>query len=429
MFNSLITTKKQKKHNKGYKDMILGIFGKCKDIFKETLNKLKGSDRRVALASVSEVIGNGGKSIVAKEFNVSRDTIRKGLHELNSGFKIVDAFNARGRKPVEEKLPCLIEDIKDIVDSQSQTDPNFKTTRIFTRMTVKEVRKQLIKQKDYEDKELPTNQTLNNKINKMGYHLKKVRKVKPLKKIKQIDAIFENLKKVHTENQSKDNVVRLSIDTKDRVKIGEFSRGGSSRVTVKAGDHDFGDDYLTPFGILDLTHDHVEFIFTNSKVTADFMVDCLETYWLKSGYLDSKDTLLLNADNGPENSSCRTQFMKRMMEFSAKYNVKVILAYYPPYHSKYNPIERVWGRLEQHWNGDLLDTYEAVLGFASSMTWNGKNPSIILTEKLYETGKKVKKKIMKLYETALESAVGIEKWFVTLKPEKCEEVLGVEIKV
>ena len=155
-------------------------------------------------------------------------------------------------------------------------------------MTVKEIRKQLIKQNNYEDEELPTHQTFVNKLNGMGYHLKKVRKVKPLKKIAQTDKIFENLKKVHGENQSKNNVLRPSIDTKDRVKIGEFSRGGSSRVTVKAGDHDFGGDYLTPFGILDLTHDHVGLIFTSSKVTADFMVDSIETYWLKSGYLNGE---------------------------------------------------------------------------------------------------------------------------------------------
>ena len=409
--------------------MLLDIFGKCNDIIKETLNKLKGSDRRVALASVSEVIGKGGQSILAKEFNVSRDTIRKGTHELKAGITIVDAFNARGRKPIEKKIPNLIRDIKDIVDSQSQTDPNFKTTRIFTRLTVKEVRKQLIFKKGYRDQDLPTHQTLNNKINEMGYHLKKVRKLKPLKKIAETDAIFENLKKVHDEFKSKNNVLRLSIDTKDRVKVGDFSRGGSSRVIVKAGDHDFGGDYLTPFGILDLTHDQVELIFTNSKVTSDFMVDSIETYWLKSGHLNGKDTLLLNADNGPENSSHRTQFMKRMMEFSVKYNVTVILAYYPPYHSKYNPIERVWGRLEQHWNGDLLDTNEAVLGFARSMTWKGKNPLVTFTEKIYESGEKVKKKVMELYETGIERAKGLEKWFVTLKPEKCKKALDMEIKV
>ena len=409
--------------------MILGIFGKCKDIFKETLNKLKGSDRRVALAKVSVVIGRGGQSFVAKEFKVSRDTVRKGHHELRTGITIVDAFNARGRHAIEKILPDLIEDIKNIVDSQSQTDPDFKTTRLFTRMTVKEIRKQLIKEKNYRDEELPTHQTFNNKLNGMGYHLKKVRKVKPLKKIEQTDAIFENLKKVHDDSQFKNNVLRLSIDTKDRVKVGDFSRGGYSRAIVKAGDHDFGGDYLTPFGILDLTHDHVELIVTNSKVTSDFMVDSIETYWLKSGHLNGKDTLLLNADNGPENSSRRTQFMKRMMEFSVNYNVTVILAYYPPYHSKYNPIERVWGRLEQHWNGDLLDTNEAVLGFAGSMTWNGKNPRVTFTEKTYESGKKVSKKVMELYEAGIERAKGLEKWFVTLKPEMCKKALDMEIKV
>lgn len=118
-----------------------------------------------------------------------------------------------------------------------------------------------------------------------------------------------------------------------------------------------------------------------------------------------------------------------MIEFSAKHNVKIILVYYPPYHSKYNLIERVWGRLEQHWNGDLLDTKEAVLGFARSMTWKGKNPEVTFTEKVYETGKKVTKKVMKVYETALERAEGLENWFVTLNPEKCKEVLAMEMEV
>lgn len=409
--------------------MIHNFFGKCKEIFIENIAQLRGSSRRIALAKVSETIGKGGQSIVAKEFNVSRDTIRKGLHELKSGINIVDAFNARGRKSIEERLPNLVSDIKDLVDCQSQTDPSFNTTRLFTRITVKEVRNQLVKQKCYVEKELPTNQTLNNKINKMGYKLKKVRKVKPLKKIEETDKIFENLKKVHDENKSKDNVVRISIDTKDRVKVGDFSRGGRSRIAIKAGDHDFGGEYLTPFGILDLTKDSLELIFTETKATSDFMVDCIEAYWLKSGYWYSKDTLIINADNGPENSSRRTQFVKRIIEFSSTYNVKVILAYYPPYHSKYNPIERVWGSLEQHWNGDILDTNDAVLGFARSMTWKGKNPFVTLTQNVYETGKKVAKDIMEIYETAMDRAEGIEKWFVTILPHKCKEVLDMEIKV
>ena len=409
--------------------MILNMSGKCKEIFIETINQLRGSNRRIALANVSKSIGKNGQSTVVNEFHVSRDTIRKGLHELKTGAPIIDAFHARGRKPIEEKLPNLIADIKDIIDCQSQTDPSFKTTRLFTRITVKEVKNQLIQQKKYTEKELPTNQTINNTINKMGYTLKKVRKVKPAKKIEQTDAIFENLKKVHDENKSKNNVIRLSIDTKDRVKMGEFSRGGKSRVLVKARDHDFGGKYLTPFGILDVTNDRLVLLFTKTKVTADFMVDSIESYWVANGYCHNKDTLILNADNGPENSSRRTQFMKRIMEFSVKYNVKVILAYYPPYHSKYNPIERVWGRLEQHWNGDILDSEEAVLGFAKSMTWKDKHPLVTLIEKTYETGKKVGKEIMALYETAMDRMEGIEKWFVTILPRKCKEMFDMEIKV
>jgi hypothetical protein len=409
--------------------MIHNILEKCKDIFIDSINKLKGSDRRIAIAKVSKAIGKGGQRIVSKEFNVSRETIRKGTHELESGIRIVDAFNARGRKKVEERLSNLLKDIKDIVDFESQTDPSFKSTRLYTRLTVKEVRNQLIAQKQYKDEELPTNATLNTKINELGYKLKKVRKVKPLKKIEQTDAIFQNLKKVHSENKGKDNVVRISIDTKDRVKIGAFSRGGFSRINIKAGDHDFGNDYLTPFGILDVTIDKLEYVFTQTKITADFMVDAIENYWLESGYQYSKDTLIINSDNGPENNSRRTQFMKRIIEFSAKYNVKVILAYYPPYHSKYNPIERAWGILEQHWNGSILDSVESVLRFAGSMTWKGKKPFVKFTEKIYETGKKVEKEVMTIYESMIDRAEGIEKWFVTINPDKCKEVFDMEIKV
>lgn len=145
--------------------------------------------------------------------------------------------------------------------------------------------------------------------------------MKPLKKIKQTDAIFDNLYNVHHENQSKSNVVRLSIDTKDRVKVGPFSRGGRSRGDMQAADHDFSNDHLTPFGILDVTNDHLELTFTETKATADFMVDCIEAYWIKQNVQHNVDTLIINADNGPENSSRRTQFMKRIIEFAATYDI------------------------------------------------------------------------------------------------------------
>ena len=408
--------------------MIHNIFKDYKDIFIDSINKLKSSDRRIALARVSKAIGKGGQRVVAKVFKVSRDTIRKGTHELESGISIVDAYNARGRKKAEEKLPNLLEDINDIVDCQSQTDPDFKTRRLFTRITVQEVRKQLIETKGYKLEDLPTLQTLNTKINNMGCTLKKVMKTKPLKKIPETNMIFENINSVRSKYKNDTTTVMISIDTKDRVKLGNFSRNGKCRYLVEAADHDFSNEFITPFGILDLTDNTVELKFTQSKVTPDFMVDSIQDFWTKKGYNKSKERLVIFADNEPENSSRRTQLMKRIIEFSAKNNVEIVLTYYPPYHSKYNPVERVWGVLEKHWNGNILDSIETTLKFAATMTWKGKNPTVELVGKVYATGKTVKKDIMNIYEQMIERSKKIGKWSVTINPEKCKEALNMEIK-
>ena len=405
--------------------MVPHWFHTCKDILQEALAALIGSKKRMVLAQLSKKVGRGGAVLVARTFQVSRNTIAKGRKEVESGVAMADLSHQRGRLRAEEKLPNLLKDIQAIVDSQSQTDPSFKTEKLYTRLTVKEIRKQLIQEKGYTDEELPTLQTMNTKVNQLGYTLKKVKKAKPLKKIEQTDAIFSKLKETHEKTKDQSNVVRISIDTKDRVKIGHFSRNGSSRVAVKAADHDFSTAFVTPFGILDVTADQVALSFTQTKVTADFMVDAIERYWISSGYAANKDidTLLLNSDNGPENSSRRTQFIKRMVEFAARYEVKIILAYYPPYHSKYNPIERVWGRLEQHWNGALLQDEETVYAFARTMTWKGKHPVISVVEQVYETGKKLNKKAMDVYETWIDRDTTIGKWFVTLRSEKCKKAL------
>lgn len=105
-------------------------------------------------------------------------------------------------------------------------------------------------------------------------------------------------------------------------------------------------------------------------------------------------TLVINQDNGPENNYRRTQFMKRIVDFAQKYQLNIRLAYYPPYHSKYNPIERTWAVLENHWIGSILDEIETALNFASNMTWKGQHPIVKLVTKTYETGIKLTKKAM-----------------------------------
>lgn len=152
-----------------------------KAIYIETAKVLKGSERRVFMARIVNALGYGGQSLAAKELGWCRNTIRKGMSELESGLAIADNFAARGRKKAEEKLPNLLEDISAIVDGQSQTDPTFQTTRLYTRLSAAQVRQQLITEKGYTDKELPCEETIRVKLNNLGYKLRVVQKSRPQK--------------------------------------------------------------------------------------------------------------------------------------------------------------------------------------------------------------------------------------------------------
>lgn len=210
------------------------------------------------------------------------------------------------------------------------------------------------------------------------------------------------------------------MDAKAAVLIGYFSRGGKSRVPVKALDHDFGDHKIIPFTIFLPDHDQTYLYFTTSRVTSDFIVDCLEDFWSQEQEnFPQVETLLINQDNGPENHSRRTQFMKRITDFSDNNRTNLQLAYYPPYHSKYNPAERVWALLENKWNGSLLDSVDTVLKFSQNMTWNGHNPvAVKLVTKVYEKGKKLTSKQMNKLEERFFRLPGLAKWFVRIEPIK-----------
>lgn len=381
-------------------------------------DKLPGNLSRIFKAKVVDVLGAGGQRKAERELGWNRKTIRKGQREVENGESQKDNFSARGRKKAEKHLPNLLDDIRDIVEPTSQADPTFRTTQLYTPLTAEEVRRRLIEDKGYSDEELPCIRTIRTKLNDLDYHPQKVAKSKPVKKIAETDAIFEQVHRVNREADETEGVVRLSIDAKAKIKVGSFSRGGKSRQGVTGSDHDFGSkETLTPVGIFLPAYDELFLYFTKGPVTADLIVDALEWLWPTLKERFKPNTLVLNLDNGPENNSHRTQFIKRLVEFAIEYRVTIRLAHYPPYHSKYNPVERVWAVLENHWNGELLNTVEKVLGLARTMKWRGKQPATVeLVEKIYEKGVKLSKKAMKAYESTLERLPGLEKWFVDIRP-------------
>jgi hypothetical protein len=322
---------------------LMELTGTLKGVFTEIAKTLKGSARRVFKARIVKALGKGGQRRAEAELGWNRRTIRKGTRELESGFQCYDNFAARGRKPAEEHLPNLLEDIKAIADAESQTDPTFKTTRLYIRLSAVEVRKQLIEQKGYSDEELPCEETIRTKLNKLDYHPKKVKKSQPLKKIPETDAIFEQLKKTNAETDADETALRLSVDAKGTVLLALLSRGGFNRLEVKALDHDFRpDEKVTPVGVFLPQYNELYIFLVTGSVTSDAIADCIHAVWtMITNRFPLVQTLVINQDNGPDCHSRRTQFMHRMTQLADEFQLNIQLAYYPPYHSKYNPIALV----------------------------------------------------------------------------------------
>ena len=214
---------------------------------------------------------------------------------------------------------------------------------------------------------------------------------------------------------------RLSMDGKATVKLGAFSRDGKTRGEYKARDHDFGgpEQYL-PCGIVDEESAQLSVTFGSAAKTSDCIVDTLTAWWqgLPAQEHRAIARVQLKMDNGPESSGVRTQFRHRMVQLVDTIGKPIQLLYYPPYHSKYNPIERCWGILELHWNGTQLRTVDTMWEWAQSMTWKGSKPVVKLSRKVYATGVPLGKTARQAVEARLVRNPLLPKWDILIHPAR-----------
>src|SRR3954469_12808868 len=159
--------------------------------------------------------------------------------------------------------------------------------------------------------------------------------------------------------------------------VGGKTRTNADGEVAKGWDHDPPAKVkLVPFGILMVASGALMLIF-GSHETSDTWVDALRMWWgLVKADLGHIKRLVIYLDNGPKNSGRRTQFLRRMVEFCDWSGLEIHLVYYPPYHSKYNPIERCWSALEQKWGGSLLNSLKVILQQARRMRWRKKHPVV-----------------------------------------------------
>lgn len=212
-------------------------------LLRSAAHRLTGYERRQFIAEVTRTLCDGNPRVSERLFGWGRHTVALGLREADSGVRCLENFHARGRKPSEQLNPQLAEDIRALVEPKSQTDPQFKSTLQYTRITAAAVRKALIEVHKYRSEELPGERALQNILKRMGYRLRRIQKTKPLKKVKQTDAIFANVQQAHAEAQQAPETLEISVDTKAKVSFGEYSREGETRSdsageVPPAWDHD-----------------------------------------------------------------------------------------------------------------------------------------------------------------------------------------------
>ena len=195
-------------------------------LIRSAARRLKGHQRRLFQAEVADALCDGSPRAAERRFGFDRDAVATGQHEAQTGIRCAEDFAARARPRAEVKDPQLAADVRAIVEPHTQADPEVKSARRYTNLSAKEVLAALKSQKGYSDESLPSERTMRDILNRLGYRLKRIHKAKPLKKLKETDAVFDNVRAAREQYENDPETVEISFDAKAKVSEGEYSRGG-----------------------------------------------------------------------------------------------------------------------------------------------------------------------------------------------------------
>ena len=312
----------------------------------ENIKKLPNSiERDLMIGALVADLGKRCISAISRAVGICREKVKPCYEKFKNGIQLKIEF--RGRKSILEKYSNIKKDIESIIENYKVVDSHFKTETLYISINPTIIIEELIDKYNYPPKFACYN-TIAKILKKMGYKYSKIPKTEVVDRIPETDAIFENINdNLEAINDSNEEIGAISIDDKATKKIGNFSDNGYSWQKLVALDHDTLFKYsVKPFGILDLKTNETFVTCTPYNSTAAFKVDCIEKYIIKKNKQHKLKKLVIFLDNGPENSSRRNLWLKKLVKLSIKYDLIIQLVYYPPYHSKYNIIERVWAHIQ-----------------------------------------------------------------------------------
>lgn len=258
---------------------------------------------------------------------------------------------------------------------------------------------------------------------KHGYRRRKPQKKRTMGQHADRNAQFEKIAQLKEQYVEAGQPV-ISIDTKKKEMLGNFHRDGVTDAIEPTivNDHDFAsasNGKVIPHGIYDVVKNQASVHLNSSKDTSQLACDSIELWWQEQGRFDYPDAkqLLALCDGGGSNSSSHYIFKEDLQALSNRLGIEIRIAHYPPYTSKYNPIEhRVFPHVTRACKGIPLESIEmAKYYIEKTETTTGLKVVVRIMEKVYQTGRKYAKDFKKTMTIKFDDY--LPKWNYTAIPD------------
>ena len=370
---------------------------------------LNEKDRRLYAGIEALKFGRGGRAYIAEVLGCSRNTVSKGAREVSglSGREVHEQLHGdkTGNKPRVRKPgggrrsyekacgPSLDEKFLEVLCNHTAGDPMDEKVR-WTNLTLGEIVAAL-----REDHHIRVSQWVVRKLlKKHGYRRRKAQKRTTMKgEIKHRNAQFENIEKLKSDYEAAGNPI-FSMDTKKKENLGNFYRDGKlyTLEELKTYDHDynsFAEGVIIPHSLYDMQRNVGYIQLGNSHDTSEFACDSFRHWWYNYGCLHypNATSILVLCDGGGSNSSRQYLFKYDLQCLADEIGIEIRIAHYPPYCSKYNPIEhRLFPHVTRACQGVIFTSIELVKELMENThTSTGLKAFVHIIDKAYETGRKV----------------------------------------
>jgi transposase len=367
------------------------------EIMKQFYASLNERDRRRLAGLEALKIGPGGQSQVAKVLGCSRRTVRRGAREVsNMSSKLVDARIREpggGRKPYTETYAGIDEKFLRVLREHTAGSPMDEKVR-WTDLTPTEIVAALDKDHGVKVSKWVVRQLLK----KHNYRRRQAQKRCTMKQdIANRNEQFENMVRLVAEYKAAGNPI-VSIDTKKKEHLGNFYRKGCLYAceTVHTYDHDFrswAEGVLIPHGVYDERLNVGYICLGVSHDTSEFACDCLRHWWTTYGQQQypHATSILVRCDGGGSNNARHYLFKQDLQALADEIGLEIRIAHYPPYCSKFNPIEhRLFPHVTRACQGVVFTSIALVKALMEkTSTQTGLKAFVHVIDRVYETGRKV----------------------------------------